>query len=122
MSFNDENFQFKQEADMFMSLAPYSLIQTVFRKGQIPYSDYITNIRFLKAVGLTEFAEAYLISDHADFRKQTYAFFHCEAAFSEFNEKPLVKEFILNIHSPEIRQMFIKRVNEYYNEKIFNES
>ncbi len=122
MSFDDERFQFKQESDIFMSLAPHSLLHTVFRKGQIPYPDYIKNIRMLKALGFIEFAEAYLVSDYAKYRKQAYAFFNCKTHFPEFDEKPLVKEFIFNIQSPAIRKMFIKQVNEYYNENIFNES
>lgn len=122
MSFDNERFQFKQESDIFMSLAPHSLLHAVFRKGQIHYHDYITNIKLLKALGFIEFAEAYLVSDYAKQRKQVYAFLNCKTYFPEFDEKPLVKEFILNIQSPVIRKMFIKQVNEYYNEKIFNES
>lgn len=120
---NTENFQYKQELDIFLSLCPHSLWMKVFPKGSLSYPDYINSVRMFKALGFSELAEVYLLSDHEELRKKSHALTNCKEPDREiFDERPLVKELVLNIYSPLIRSMFIKRINEYYNEKIFNES
>ena len=76
----------------------------------------------IKALGFSELAEVYIMSDHVDKRKKTRLLADCDINHPDFDEKPLVRQFVFNIHSPIIRSMFIKRINEYYNAKIFNES
>ena len=120
---NKENLQYKQELDVFLSLCPLSLQNKVFPKGSLSYHDYINCARMFKALGFSEFAEVYILSDYEKLRKKSHALTNCKEPDREvFDERPLVKEFVLNIHSPVIRAMFIKRINEYYNEKTFNES
>ena len=70
----------------------------------------------LKALGFSEFAEVYLLGDYGDNRKRTRSFVNNNVDHPDFDEKPLVREFIQNIHSREIMSMYIKRLNEYYNE------
>ncbi|MBQ8541151.1 MAG: hypothetical protein IJ435_06720 [Clostridia bacterium] len=121
-SINKEQLQYKQESDVFLSLCPCELLKSIFAKGQLPYPQYVKNLRMIKALGFSELAEVYIMSDHVDKRKKTRLLADCDINHPDFDEKPLVRQFVFNIHSPIIRSMFIKRINEYYNAKIFNES
>ena len=117
-----ERFQYKQELDVFLSLCPYELLSKIFKKGSLPYPDYINGIRMLKALGFSELAEVYLLTDHEKFRSKSHILKDYNSDKEIFDEMPFVKEFVHNIHFPAIKSMFIKRINEFYNEKIFNES
>ncbi len=120
---NIEQLQYKQDLDVFLSLCPHSLKTKILPKGSLSYPDYINALRMFKVLGFSHLAEVYLLSDHEEFRKKSHILADFKNPDREiFDERPLVKEFVLNIHSPIIRSMFIKRINEYYNEKIFNES
>ncbi|MBQ8002435.1 MAG: hypothetical protein IJ297_03220 [Clostridia bacterium] len=92
--------QYKQELDVFLSLCPYSLKTKILPKGSLSYPDYVNGIRMFKALGFFELAEVYLLSDHEELRKKSHVLADLNNIDREiFDERPLVKEFALNIYT-----------------------
>lgn len=116
---DNQNFQYKQELDVFLSLCPHSILQNFIRKGSLPFFDYVKNVKMLKALGFAELCEVYILTDHLDMRDKARIIIDKNIQSTEHDEKPVVKEFITNIYSPGLRSMFLDRVNDYYNTTSF---
>lgn len=118
MDFLDElYFQHKQEMDVFNSLCPYEIENKMKKIGHIEYFEYLKIIKMMRVLGFFEFAEIYICAAYRDMEKTTRLIVDNHILTSDYDERPLVWEFISNVYPPALREMFKKRAHEFYKEE-----